>query len=174
MSAVAGIGYQLEPLPASEQLHDGDLHENNTTNNTLTLFLGQTDLNSLQHSQGLASSVEYRRSLHRYVDWTAAWLYEDNPDLLRRNGAITQLWAVRPFHDDCLSLGAGLGVYIPLYGEMSLFHGENKSNLVSGVFSMTGCYRFYPHMEVRFTWNRILTSYNEDADVFLGGIGYSF
>jgi hypothetical protein len=174
VSVVAGIGYQLEPLPASEQLHDGDLHENNTTNNTLTLFLGQTVLNSLQHSQGIATSVEYRRSLQRYVDWTAAWLYEDNPNLLRHNGAMTQLWAVRPFHDDCLSLGAGLGVYIPLDGNTGLFHGENKSNLVSGVFSMTSSYRFYPPMELRFTWNRILTDYNEDADVFLGGIGYHF
>jgi hypothetical protein len=174
VSTVAGIGYQLEPLPASEQLHDGDLHENNTTSNTLTLFLGQTVLNSLERSQGMATSVEYRRSLFRYVDWTAAWLYEDNPNLLRHNGTTTQLWAVRPFHDDCLSLGAGLGVYIPLDGKLGLFQGENKSDLVSGVFSMTGSYRFYPHMEARFTWNRILTDSNMDADVFLGGIGYRF
>jgi hypothetical protein len=174
VSAVAGIGYELEPLPASEQLHDGDLHENNAAGNTLTLFLGQTVLNSLEHSQGVATSFEYRRSLHRYVDWTAAWLYEGNPNLLRHNGTITQLWAVRPFHDDCMSLGAGLGVYIPLDGKTGLFRGENKSNLVSGVFSMTGSYRFYRDIDARFTWNRILTNYNMDADVFLGGIGYRF
>lgn len=174
VSVVAGIGYQLESLPAADQLHDEDLHENNTTSNTLTLFLGQTDLNSLEHSQGMATSVEYRRSLYRYVDWTAAWLYEDNPHLLRRNGTTTQLWAVRPFHDDSLSLGAGLGVYVPLDSKLGLFRDENKSSLVSGVFSMTGGYRFYPSMEARFTWNRILTNYNNDADVFLGGIGYRF
>ena len=174
VSAVAGIGYQLEPLPASEQRHDGDLHENGAASNTLTLFLGQTVLNSLENSQGMAASAEYRRSLHRYVDWTAAWLYEGNPVLLRRNGAMTQLWAVRPFHDDELSLGAGLGAYIPIDGKLGLFRGENKSALVSGVFSMTGSYRFDPHLEVRFTWNRILTNYNMDADVFLGGIGYRF
>jgi hypothetical protein len=174
VTAVAGIGYQLEPLPTTEQLRDGDLHENKTTNNTLTLFMGETVLNSLERSQGLATSVEYRRGLYRYVDWTAAWLYEDDPNLLRRNGTTTQLWAVRPFHDDCLSIGAGLGVYIPLDGKTGLFRGENKSNLVSGIYSITGSYRFYQQMEARFTWNRILTNYNRDADIFLGGIGYRF
>jgi hypothetical protein len=39
---------------------------------------------------------------------------------------------------------------------------------------MTGSYQFYQHMDARFTWNRILTNYNMDADVFLGGIGYRF
>ena len=174
VSATAGIGYQLEPL--SEQPPDENLHDDTTTSdsNTVTLYLGQTVLNSLEHSEGVAGSIEYRKGLYRYLDWTAAWLYEGNPSLLRRNGGITQLWAVRPFLDDRMRLGAGLGIYIPIDDRTGLFRGENKSKLVSGVFSMTASYRFYPHLETRFTWHRILTDYNMDADVFLGGIGYLF
>jgi hypothetical protein len=175
VSAVAGIGYQLEPLlSASEQNPDKNLQNNITTNNSVTLYLGQTVLNSLERSQGVATSIEYRKGLYRYLDWTASWLYEGNPSLLRRNGGITQMWAVRPFLDDYLSLGAGLGVYIPIDGKLGVTEGENKSKLISGIFSMTTSYRFYPHLETRVTWNRILTNYNMDADVFLGGIGYLF
>ncbi|MBK5274240.1 MAG: hypothetical protein JJE30_04220 [Desulfuromonadales bacterium] len=54
-----------------------------------------------------------------------------------------------------------------------LLNGKH-SHLTAGIFSLTGSYRLQPHWAIRTTWNRIITNYNMDTDVILGGIGYRF
>jgi hypothetical protein len=51
---------------------------------------------------------------------------------------------------------------------------ENKDNIISGIATMSGSYRLDPHWSLRISWNRIITNYDRDTDVIMGGIGYRF
>lgn len=48
----------------------------------------------------------------------------------------------------------------------------NTEDKVSALATMTASYQFARHWIVRGSWNRVLTGYNKDSDVFLAGVGY--
>lgn len=174
ISALVGIGYQLDPPPSPGPLPNVPPQREKTTNNEITVFLGRSIANSFNSEHSAATSVEYRRGLWRNVDWTVAWLYEGDSRLIRRHGMITQLWAVRSFLDDRLALGVGGGAYasVTRYND-----GPNKGDderSLSGIATLTASYRFHPHWATRISWNRVVTNYDRDTDVILGGIGYRF
>jgi len=169
VSALAGIGYHFEP--ALEPL-DGE--KDRGLANEVTLFLGQTIVNSFDSPRSLAVAVEYRRRLTRHLDWTAAGLYEGDNRLIRRDGAMTQLWVTQELLDDILSVGAGAGAYFNLGRYHHPFQDPGTDRFLSGIISLTGSYRFAQHWAARATWNRIVTSYARDTDVMLGGISYRY
>lgn len=174
LTAVAGIGYQLEDSTRTTTETGESATEPANARNSLSIFLGQTITNTFNTSQDIATSIEYRRNLARHIDWTAAWLYEADERLVRTNGLTTQLWAVRPFFDERFSIGAGGGAYFSIEHFDNLFDGRNIDQMVSGILSLTANYRFYPRWDFRTTWSRIVTGYNMDTDVIMGGIGFSF
>jgi len=45
---------------------------------------------------------------------------------------------------------------------------------LAGIVTLTGSYRIHRHWDVRTSWNRIVTDYNRDTDIILGGVGYRF
>ena len=49
-----------------------------------------------------------------------------------------------------------------------------STGTVSGIVTLTASYRFHPHWDLRTSWYRIVTSYDRDTDVLLGGVGYRF
>lgn len=173
-STVAGIGYQLDYPYVSKAGYKAITPEDSTTTNEVTIFLGQTIANTHVTSQDIATSIEYRRGLARHMDWTAAWLYEGDERLIRRNGFTTQLWAVRPLLNDRLALGVGGGGYFAIEHYHDLINGKSSNKVLSGIFTLTGSYRLHPHWAVRTSWNRIITKYNMDTDVILGGLAYRF
>jgi hypothetical protein len=174
VSALAGIGYQLDPPASPGPLDKATQTVKKITGNELTLFLGKTIVNSFESESSIATSFEYRYGLFRHVDWTVAWLYEGNNHLRRRNGLTTQLWGVREFLNDRLAIGVGAGAYFALDHYSELLQGNVANRTVSGIVSLTGSYRFHPDWDVRATWNRVVTNYSSDTDVILGGIGYRF
>jgi hypothetical protein len=173
-STLLGIGYQLEapsstgPLPAATPQTD------RTTGNELTLFFGQTIVNSLASDESYAGSIEYRRGLWRYVDWTVAWLYEGDGRLARRNGLTSQLWGVREFLDERIALGIGGGAYFNIDEYRHEQQQGTRTRTVSGIVTLTASYRLAHPWSIRTSWHRIVTNYDRDADVILGGIGYRF
>jgi hypothetical protein len=171
LSAVAGLGYQFEAPPSRGPLLKTSPQPENTTNNEITLFAGQTIVNSFNSEHSVATAIEYRRGLWRYVDWTIGWLFEGDSRLLRRNGLTSQLWAVREFLDDRLALGVGGGAYLAIDHYPDIF---GAGEPLSGILTFTGSYRLGPHWHLRTSWNRVVTNYNRDTDVILGGIGYRF
>ncbi|HEY5513935.1 MAG TPA: hypothetical protein VIK40_09865 [Geomonas sp.] len=168
VSVLAGLGYQFEP--ALESLAPKAATPEQEIRNEVTLFLGQTIVNSLDSQKSVAAGLEYRRHLSRHLDWTLAGLYEGDNRLIRRDGVITQLWATEQLLDGALSVGAGGGAYF----NVGHYRHPEGSRPLSGIISLTGSYRFTPHWAVRACWNRIVTSYERDADIFLGGVGYRF
>lgn len=170
-STLVGIGYNLEPRYTEDGAETERADGKAQKLNEVTFFGGQTIVNSFNSDKSIATSIEYRRRLMRYLDGTAAWIYEGDNRLLRRHGASAQLWAVNSFLDDTVSVGMGAGAYL----SVDHYHSANQRNrTVSGIVSLTASYSFHPDWNLRTSWHRIVTDYNRDTDILLGGIGYRF
>jgi hypothetical protein len=168
-STMVGVGYQLDYSSARGTSSEAGPPRVKTTDNEITVMMGQATVNSANSPQSLAQSIEYRRGIARYIDWTIAWLNEGENRLIRRNGILSQAWLVRAFLDEHLALGVGLGPYFLV----DKFADEARYT-VAGVITLSASYRFNPNWLVRLSWNRITTDYNRDTDVIMIGPGYRF
>lgn len=172
MSALVGIGYQLDAHRPPKAPDSQPEHLGKAADNEVTLFAGRTITNSFNSERSTSLNIEYRRRLLRYLDGTISWLYEGDTRLIRRNGLTTQLWAVKDFLDDRIALGFGAGAYFAI--DYQAGHSQEGDRTISALATMTGSYRLDPHWSLRVSWNRIITNYNRDTDVIIGGIGYRF
>lgn len=170
LALLVGIGYQLDPPPEPGPLPYPPSRRERTTRNEITAFLGETKVHNSGPGDSFAAGIEYRRSLWRYLDWSAAFLHEGKSGLARRNGVATQLWGVRALLEDRLALGFGAGPYVAV----DSLRNNGNDLFVSKIVTMTGSYRLHPSWGLRLSWNRIITNYNRDADVWLVGAGYLF
>jgi hypothetical protein len=167
--ATLGVGYQFEKPPSVGPLTGASRQsdqEPQTAKNEIALLAGGSVPNS-EGRDALAVSLEYRRSLTRYFDWSIGWLDEGSP--VSRSGPITQIWAGRSFFDDQLRLVFGAGPYLA-YDT----HGDRDITKVNWLIGATVSYQFVPQWAIRFTYNRVTTGNNRDADVMMAGIGYRF
>ena len=177
LTALVGIGYQLDPPLSTGPLPTPPSQREKTTSNELSVYVGQTVVNNPGSPKSVATCIEYRRGLLRYLDVSAAWLNEGDNELIRRNGALAQLWLVRAFLDDHLSLGGGFGGYFAIDKRKVSGSDQSGSGFASGVLSVTASIRdfgFNPDLSLRFIMNRIVTTYDKDTDIFLLGLGYRF
>ncbi len=172
-AAVVGVGYQLQ-APASAGPLPKPLHQAAwTTRNEVELFAGQTIVTSFRSESSVASSFEYRRGVGRYWDASIAWLNEGDSRVVRRNGVIAELQAVRTFLGSHLVLGAGGGAYVAIDKRRPPYPGEIvNGGTLAGIVTLRVAYRIDDRFEIPATWNRIVTGYNRDTDVFLVGLGY--
>lgn len=164
-SVLAGIGYHFDP-----DLKPVDPKAVQDPKNELTVMAGQTIVNSFDSQKSVAVEVEYRRMLLRHLDATFSYLHEGDNRLVRRDGVMAQLWATQELVEGMFSVAAGIGPYFDL-GE---YHNPTSDKTVSGLLTLTGSYRFAPHWSARLSWNRMVTSYDRDTDVIVGGIGYRY
>ena len=171
LSALAGVGYQLDAPPVPGPDVKGVPQHERTTDNELTLFGGDTVVNIAGPGRSTAFALEYRRGIWRYLEWTARGLYEGRSVLIDRYGVTSQLWLAKEFLDERLSLGAGFGGYAGIDGRRSSSDGKK---FLAEVASVTGSLRLTDHWHLRATWDRTITGYDRDTDLFLGGIGYRF
>jgi hypothetical protein len=169
LSALAGIGYQLDAPPSKGPDVKGTHQSERTTDNELTLFGGETIVNIPGDGHSTTVALEYRRGLFRYIEWTAGALYEGKSALIDRYGLTTQLWLAKTYLDDHLALGIGVGPYFAIDRRI-----DANQVRYPIIFSTTGSYRVNQNWLIRATWDRIITSYDRDTDIFLGGIGYRF
>ena len=169
ISALAGIGYQLDAPPVPGPDVQGTHPAEKTTDNELTMFGGQTVVNIPGDGHSGAIALEYRRGLWRCLELTAGGIYEGKSYLIDRYGLTTQLWLAKPFLHDRIALGIGIGPYFALDRRLKTQQGR-----LLRILSTTGSYRINKEWLVRATWDRIITTYDRDSDIFLGGVGYRF
>jgi hypothetical protein len=171
-TALLGVGYQLDALPASHTSFDGS-KPGPGAGDQLTLYYGRTEVNSLNSPGAWAKSAEYRHGFGSYIDATLTWLDEGQTVLTRRNGAAAQVWLGRSFYGNTLRLAVGAGPYVAI--DSYHVHGvAENGDKVSALITMSASYQMTRHWLVRASWNRVLTGYNRDSDIYLGGIGYRF
>jgi hypothetical protein len=168
-SVMAGIGYRFDkPGPAAGS--------NNGTDrvNEITAYIGQVVVNSGESEKDTAWSLEYRRNLGRYIDWSVGWLQESDPGPINRYGLNTQLWLAGSFLDDRLLLSVGAGPYLMVDKKKRSDNREDHDVRPAGIVTMSGAYEFRPSWVARVAWHRTVTDYNRDTDIILGGIGKRF
>lgn len=173
-SVMFGVGYQLDApdTPGPRDYAAG--RAGPVTHNEVTAMLGETILNSERSPSALGGSLEYRRGVAKYLDWTATYLYEGSKKSIRRNGIASQLWLTRAFLDDRLTLAVGAGAYFTI--DQRNIHDEPGpgDGRIAGLVSMSASYRISRRWLTRITWNRVVTRYNRDTDVIQAGVGYRF
>jgi hypothetical protein len=174
LSAVVGIGYQLSPPdrlgPRPRPPRQGEW----TNRDEVVFHAGGTVVNSLHSELSNASGFEYRHGIGRYWDASVAWLNEGDSEVVRRNGLVAQIWSVRSFLSNHLALGVGGGTYFAVDTRRKPKPGESGQGSLDGIVSFRIAARWGQRWEVPLTWNRVVTGYNRDTDIFTLGLGYRF
>lgn len=172
MTVGAGIWLGQEKRPTAGMLGDAPEEYSYVTENELTLFGGQSVVNTLFSETARAYGAEYRRGLVPHLDWTASLIYEGDPEIIRRNGFATQLWFVNTFFNERLTVGGGLGPYLYLDHKNSARTGNRTPAAIAPLASLSISTRLSEHWIARLVFDRVTTNYNRDADIFLIGLGY--
>ncbi|HEY5080006.1 MAG TPA: hypothetical protein VII43_09165 [Opitutaceae bacterium] len=185
-TASLGIGYWFGEnrrpegkKPGKEDIADAEF----VTEPQLTLFGGQSVVNTLLSPSAYAAAVEYRQGIVPHLDGTASFIYEGDPKVARRSGIAFQGWPVNTFLDKDTSVGIGIGPYIFIDKK----HPENSGTTlnkglsdvgfhdpaaVAPLVSLTIARKFSDRWDVRIIWDRVVSNYNRDSDIFLVGMGY--
>ena len=173
LTALAGIGYQLDAPPVQGPDVKGTRQPERTIDNELTLMGGETIVNIAGPGKSAAVDLEYRCGIWRYLAVTAGALYEGKSTLIDRYGLTTQLWMAKRFLDDNMSLGAGFGPYFAI-DQRRGDSASGRNFFVSKIASISGSLKLSEHVDLRGTFDRVITTYDRDSDIFMGGIGYRF
>jgi len=173
VSASLGIGYQLDAPVITGPAAESPAPWDTAARNEITLFFGETSVHNRGPAHSVAAGMEYRRGLMRYLEWTAGLIYEGSNSLSKRYGLATQFWLSRAFFEDRLSLGFGAGPYVSVDRRRTAEDQDHKVT-VSPIVTMTAGYHFTTHWGARFSWNRVITNYERDADIWLLGGSYRF
>ncbi|NUO88884.1 MAG: outer membrane beta-barrel protein [Cupriavidus sp.] len=169
-----GVGYQLDRGDRGGPVVPPPSRTDNVTENEIAVFLGRTIVNTFDSESSFARAVEYRRGLARYVSGTVSYINEGENSALRRNGVAAQLWLERAFFRDALTLGVGAGPYYAIDLSERGRSASNEPSRWAGLLTMSASYRIGQRWLARVSWNRTVTSYDRDTDVFLAGVGYRF
>ena len=168
----AGVWLGREKRPTPGKLGDSPEQYRYVTDNELTLFGGQSVVNTFLSQSARAYGGDYRRGLVPHLDWTVSAIYEGDPEIIRRNGLATQLWFVNTFFHERITVGAGLGPYIYLDQKDPAQAGQRNPAAVAPLASLTFAVRLSEHWIARLVFHRVASSYHRDADIFLLGLGY--
>ncbi|MFK0378904.1 hypothetical protein [Pandoraea sp. NPDC090278] len=168
-----GVGYQLEK-PSSPGPLSGGSKPGLPTGDVLSVMAGISVVNSLDSQNAAAEAIEYRHGFGPWFDGTVSLINEGHSDIGSRQGAAAQVWIKDDFFDDRLSLGLGFGPYVTWNKYKENRAAGGAQNVVACLLTMSAAYRFADHWVGRISWNRVVTGYDRDSDIFLAGVGYKF
>jgi hypothetical protein len=174
-TAAAGLGFWFgrDKKPTPGKLGDTAEEEHYVTENEITLYSGQSVVNTLFSAKAVAYAIEYRRGVMPHLDWTASGIYEGDPKIVRRSGFATQIWPVNTFFNERIAVGLGVGPYVFIDKKHPVTTtSQNIPVAVAPMVSLTFSARLSEHWLVRVIWDRVVSNYNRDSDIFLVGLGY--
>jgi len=179
-SATIGVGYWFGPnrRPLGNQPNQGAPEPEFVTEPQLTVFGGQSVVNTYFSQKAWAGAMEYRQGLLPHLDATAAYIYEGNPKVIRRSGVAFQLWPVNTFIDKSTAVGIGVGPYLNIDQKHSATTGvkvgQKNPAAVAPLVSLTIARHLSDRWIARLEWDRVTSTYNRDSDIFLVGLGYAW
>lgn len=173
-TTAVGLGFWFgrERKPTKGKLGDAPEENSYVTPNELTVFGGQSIVNTFLSQHAWASAIEYRRGILPHFDGTITGINEGNPKVTRRNGIAAQIWAVNTFFDQKVSVGAGLGPYFYIDRRHPTPHTLMNPAAAAPLASVTVATKLDENWTARLTFNRVTSDYNRDADILLVGLGY--
>lgn len=172
-SYLLGLGYQLDK-PGTRGPLTGSTSDAMNSGDTLMVMVGESVVNSLDSQDSIAEALEYRHGFGKYFDGTVSLINEGSNRLGRRQGIAAQAWIKNDFFDDRFSMGLGLGPYITWNNYRNNPEAGGAQKVVAGLMTMSMAYTFGKHIVTRVSWNRVITGYDRDSDIWLAGIGYKF
>lgn len=173
-SGLLGVGYQLQAPRQPGPTPWANRQSERTLSNELTLFIGRTVVNSYNSEKGVAGKLAFRRGFARYFAWSIALVDEGDPDVIRRDGVTSQIWAARTFFRDEFEIGLGVGLYYAIDQKYNPESDDEGQGTLAGLVTPSICWRFAPQWSLRLDWDRTVTSYHRDTDIFGLGAGYRF
>lgn len=163
-SVMLGVGYLFDGVRGNK------LHiDEKATEDTLTLSAGQTIVNSFDSQRSRGSSLEFRRAMAPYIDWTVTGLKEGTSALTHRSGVATQAWLIRSLTHN-VEMGMGVGPYWAIDLHDVPVHQSHFAGLVSIALR----YHFDKRWVSQLIWHRVVTDYHRDADMLQLGLGSTF
>ena len=172
LMAGAGFWFGRDKKPTPGKLGDAPDEKAYVSERELTIYGGHSVVNTFLSPKARAYAGEYRQGVISHLDWTASAIYEGDPQIVRRSGVATQLWAVNTFFDDRITVGAGLGPYVYLDHKHPASPGSRTPAAVAPLASLTLSTKISDHWIVRLIFDRVASNYNRDSDIFLAGLGY--
>lgn len=180
-TAAVGVGYWFgrnRRPEGKEPDKVGPVAAEYVTEPQFTVFGGQSVVNTFLSQKALAGAVEYRQGIIPHLDGTASFIYEGDSQIARRSGVALQLWPVNTFLDESTSVGFGLGPYIYIdkrhldNSGQTVNVGLSSPAAIAPVASLSLARKFSEHWVGRVIWDRVISNYNRDSDIFLVGLGY--
>jgi len=101
------------------------------------------------------------------ISYSVAGLYEGNTTLANRKGVMAQAWYKEKFKNWTFSAGAG-----PYLGHDS--SRSARATKLLGVASFRATYQLTGRTEIGLNFNRVISFYHKDADMFMLGIQRAF
>jgi hypothetical protein len=180
-TATVGVGYWfgLNRRPLGTKPGQADAADSHyVTEPQLAVFGGQSIVNTFLSPKALAGAAEYRQGLLPHLDGTASFIYEGDPKIVRRSGVAFQLWPVNTFFDESTFVGIGVGPYVfidrnhPVNTGQTINVGLKDPAAIAPLVSLTIARELSDHWITRLIWDRVVSNYNRDSDIFLIGLGY--
>jgi len=142
--------------------------------NEVTPYVGWRVSNTRLNRQTMAEALEYRRDLSPHFDATASFIYEGDPAVVRRSGLAAQIWTLSRFPEQWgLSVGMGFGAYLYVDKKTAQPGGLKSASSVGGLVSPMISKRLGSSAwTARLLWNRIITNYDRDSDLWM--VGYAW
>ncbi len=178
-TALLGLGYWFgqDRRPRPGKLGTPPEEKGFLTANELTNFGGVSVVNASGNLRGVANALEYRRGLMAHLDGTISFIHEGDPRIVRRSGLGVQVWPVNTFFNDSFTVGFGIGTYTHIDNKhlgasrQLPFGGSVNTPALAPLISPTFSVRLSEQWVARLVWDRVVTNYNRDSDVFLLGAG---
>jgi hypothetical protein len=176
-----GLGYWLnrgaldeeaEPRGIFEPAEDGSALEG-SERDELSLYGVFSVINNVRNPNAWGGSAEYRYRFAQDFDATVAYIYEGDPQVARRSGVTAQIWPVRTDVTTGFEVGAGFGVYGFVDKKRQPLPGQVTSVAAAPVVSLMVSHAFLTHWFGRFIFDRVVSNYNRDADIWRLGVGHT-
>src|SRR5438067_1888922 len=165
---LVGMGAELGPVPRTARVENAEPGEN-----MLMPLVVRSIVNSFKSEKATSYGLEYRRTVDPNLEWTVIAMNEGRVGVAERKGVSAQVWLLRPFTERTV-LELGFGGYV-MRDQLDRFDpNEAPETHLAPIGSIGMRWRLTDTLRAQLIWNRVITHYHRDSDVFLLGLGVSF
>jgi hypothetical protein len=143
-----------------------------TEHDEFALYGVISTINIAGNPSSFGGSAEYRYRFDENVEATLAYIYEGDPQVARRSGLTAQIWPVR-YGTGGFEIGAGFGGYVFVDKKRQPIPGKTTTAAVAPVVSLMVSHSFRGGWFARLIWDRVISNYNRDADIYRFGLGHT-
>jgi hypothetical protein len=171
----AGLDYKLgKVLPGEDPRGILEKSDEPTPDrrNELSVYGTLSVINISSNPKSYGVSAEYRHRFLRHFDGTLTYIYEGDPRVVRRSGLAAQVWPVRTDEFSGFEFGVGFGAYVFIDRKNQPIPGQATSASAAFLVSAMASHAITERWFGRFIWDRVVTNYSRDADIWRLGLGY--